>query len=108
MATMLASNTDGRLAEVVRVRSRAVRSINVERDLGKAALAEGYVLTGQARGALSRVLDGTDEVAHTRAWTLTGPYGSGKSYFGLFTMDLVCAALPGHPESLALLTGVDP
>ena len=105
---MLASNTDTHIADVVRVRSRAVRSINVERDLGWAALAEGYVLTAQARGALARILDGTNEAAHTRAWTLTGPYGSGKSYFGLFAMDLVCAVLPGHEESLQLLTRVDP
>ena len=75
-----------KLADLVRVRPSGIRSINIERDLLEPELAMEYVLTGQARQTLSRIVDGVEPATSTRAWTLTGPYGSGKSYFGLFLL----------------------
>lgn len=97
------------LAEFVQVRQSGLRSINVEQDAGRAAIAEGYTLTPQARSTLARMLDRlTEPSAPSRAWTLTGPYGSGKSYFSLFLMNLLCATLPAHQHVTSQLKQVDP
>lgn len=97
-----------KLSSFVHVRPSGIRSINIERDLQQPALANEYVFTAQARRTLARIVDGIEDPAHTRAWTLTGPYGSGKSYFGLFVMNLMSAALPAHQSTLMELQKVDP
>ena len=96
------------LASFVSVRQNGIRSINVEQDLQQAAVAEGYILTAQARRSLERILDRIDSAAPQRAWTLTGPYGSGKSYFGLFLMNLFGASTLAHTRTLRQLQDVDP
>ena len=105
---MLESQISAKLTSFVRVRQGGIRSINVERDVQQAALADEYVLTAQACATLSRILDGTGVISPTRTWTLTGPYGSGKSYFGLFLMNLMCVSLPAHSHALAQLRQADP
>lgn len=85
------------LAQFIQVRQSGLRSINVEQDIVRATVAEGYTLTPQARSILARMLNRLSELgAPARAWTLTGPYGSGKSYFSLFLMNLFCPQLPAH------------
>lgn len=96
------------IASVVQVRQGGVRSVNVERDLQQSSVAEGYSLTVQARRSLERMLDRVDNTTITRAWTLTGPYGSGKSYFGLFLMNLMAAELPAHAFAVKQLREIDP
>lgn len=96
------------LAEIVRVRKNGLRSVNVERDISSQSIIEGYVLTAQARACLARILSGLQGGNQTRAWTLTGPYGSGKSYFGLFLINLLCRAQSSHIYSLDLINQVDP
>ena len=44
----------------------------------------GYVLTVTARETLRRVIAALEDESTSKAWTLTGPYGSGKSAFALF------------------------
>ncbi|MGB9826368.1 MAG: hypothetical protein ACPLRU_06820, partial [Desulfofundulus sp.] len=39
---------------------------------------------------------------------MTGPYGSGKSYFGLFVMSLLGATLPSHMSVMGQLHEADP
>jgi hypothetical protein len=97
-----------KLSSFVHVRPSGIRSINVERDLQQPALANEYVFTAQARRTLARIVDGVEDVTRTRAWTLTGPYGSGKSYFGLFVMNLMSVALPAHPHTIMELQKADP
>ena len=84
------------MASLVQIRQAGVRSINVEQDLQRTELAEGYILTAQARRSLLRILDRAEGAALQRAWTLTGPYGSGKSYFGLYLMNLLSLNVPSH------------
>ncbi len=96
------------IASVVQVRQGGVRSVNVERDLQQTSVAEGYSLTVQARRSLERMLDRLDNSTISRAWTLTGPYGSGKSYFGLFLMNLMAAGLPAHDLVVEQLREIDP
>lgn len=73
-----------KLDNAIRIKARFGRSVNLERDFYYPGPLDGYVLTTTAQKALTRILDSCDvENAH-RAWTLTGPYGSGKSAFALF------------------------
>jgi hypothetical protein len=65
------------------------RSIRLESDYCNIAALEGYTLTAQVRQVLRRIEEGLCEGATERAWTLTGPYGSGKSAFALFLAHLV-------------------
>lgn len=96
------------LLSVVKVRQSGVRSVNVEHDLNDPAVAQGYVLTAQALTSLTRILNGLSSASASRAWTLTGPYGSGKSFFSLFLMNLVCAQQPAHVVADGQLRAVDP
>ena len=56
---------------------------------------EGYVVTVTAREMLERVVSALENNQSSKAWSLTGPYGSGKSAFALFTANLL-----GNPDSL--------
>jgi len=96
------------LASVVRVRQDGIRSINVESDLQNITISESYQLTAQSRYCLNRIISRFNGGTPTRAWTLTGPYGSGKSFFGLNLMNLFCAAQPAHNYALKQLKSIDP
>lgn len=78
-----------RLSDVIRVRSRFTRSVNLERDFETQAVQDGYVITSLARATLLRIAEGLRTRGGTRAWTLTGPYGSGKSAFALYLAGLL-------------------
>jgi hypothetical protein len=73
----------GTLADHINIRALAARSVNLERDGNGHDLA-GYVPTARAIDTLTRVLDGLARDAGTRAWSITGPYGCGKSSFAIF------------------------
>lgn len=97
-----------KLSSFVHVLPRGTRSINIERDLRQPALANEYVFTAHTQRTLARIVDGIEDLTRTRAWTLTGPYGSGKSYFGLFVMNLMSVSLPAHQHTLMELQKADP
>ncbi len=64
--------------------SRYMRSVNLEQDLWEPEALEGYVITAGVRRALMRIAPATRDARAGRVWTLTGPYGTGKSAFILF------------------------
>jgi hypothetical protein len=70
------------LVDLVRVRPRFLRSINLERDFYAPDPLEGYVLTPAAVSTLERLAAGVRQPA-ARAWSITGAYGTGKSAFAL-------------------------
>ena len=72
-----------------RARPRFVRAANVELDLTERKVLDGYVLTSTGRTALRRMSSAVTGDSHSRAWTLTGPYGTGKSAFAVFTASLL-------------------
>ncbi len=78
-----------RLADFVAVAPRYTRAINLERDAGSAAGVSGYVVTTTANDFLGRFGQSLTPGATHRAWTLTGPYGSGKSAFTLYLSQLL-------------------
>lgn len=75
----------------VQLRCHSLRAANVERDAAASVEESGYVPTGRAVEVLSRIAAALDHGQRGRAWSLTGPYGAGKSSFALFLH-----ALLGH------------
>ena len=77
------------LSELFHVTSRFHRSVHLERDFYTENALDGYVLTVTAREILQRVITALKNESTSKAWSLTGPYGSGKSAFALFTAKLL-------------------
>ena len=77
------------LVNLVEVGRRFQRSVNLDRDTGSPDALSGYVVTPAIRRALSQITDGLGDAAGDRAWSLVGPYGSGKSAFAVFLADLL-------------------
>src|SRR2546428_12853746 len=77
------------LAAFVRVRARYRRAMNLERDTGRNDALAGYLVTPIVRRALSRIVAGLESGGTERAWTLTGPYGSGKTAFAVLLASLM-------------------
>lgn len=67
------------------------RSSNIERDRDDHAALDTFILTACARRTLRRLLEGVSQDSQHRAWTLTGPFGTGKSTFCLFAAALLNA-----------------
>lgn len=73
----------------VHVQGQFRRSIHLERDFYSEEPHEGYIVTVKARELLERVVDALDAPVAQRAWSVTGPYGGGKSAFALFLAGLL-------------------
>lgn len=84
-----------RLADSVQVAARFHRSVNVELDFERADSLDGYVVSPLARDVTLRITGALVDPHGARAWTLIGPYGSGKSSLVAFLCSLVCEG-PAH------------
>ena len=82
----------------IRIRGRFLRSVHLERDFYTPGATEGYVPTPAAYGALSRILPGAMGKPAARAFSITGPYGSGKSAFALTLVKALAAAPVGDAD----------
>ena len=71
------------IADHIAIRHRYVRAVDISRDLDDPRALEGYVITPSVRDGLRRLLIGLEPGSSQRAFRVTGPYGSGKSSFGL-------------------------
>ena len=71
------------LADHISVRGRFARSANLERDAGQAEPLDGYVVTARALDAVERIASTAAAGRSGGAWSLTGPFGSGKSSLAL-------------------------
>ena len=103
---MNARQESANLLDLVQVGRRFRRAVNLDRDTGSPVALEGYVVTPAVRRALSQITDGLNDAEGDRAWSLVGPYGSGKSAFAVFLADLLSPN--GTPEAQAarkLLSG---
>jgi hypothetical protein len=77
------------LLKLVNVRSRFTRSVLLPRDWERDDALEGYVLTPGGRDILGRLASSLRGESPTRAWSLIGPYGSGKSAFALLVSQVL-------------------
>ncbi len=96
------------LSEAVALRQRFIRSANVERDADPDDDV-GYIPTGRSLEVLRRFVKSSADASATRAWSLTGPYGAGKSSFALFLDALVGGSGDASAQGArAVLAGADP
>ncbi len=96
------------LSELFNVKGRFRRSVHLERDFYTENALDGYILTVTAREMISRVISTLENEATSKAWSLTGPYGSGKSAFALYTAKLLGnSTSPTTRQALELLKDGD-
>lgn len=70
--------------DVVSLKSRFQRSVHIQRDAHEDSWLDGYVISPASREILHRIAAGALPDGRARAWSLTGPYGAGKSSLVLF------------------------
>ena len=97
------------LSDIFHITKRFQRSVHLVRDFYTENALDGYVVTVKARETLTRLISAQENSATSKAWSLTGPYGSGKSAFALFTAKLLGdPAAPTTQQALELLQRGDP
>lgn len=96
------------ISEYVEVGRRFRRSVNLEKDYRGGAQNGEYIITPTALEALHRFREGLAEGSPSRAWTITGPYGVGKSAFAVFLTRLLCSADAHGSAARHQLKRVDP
>lgn len=95
-----------RVADLLNMRTRFLRSTHLERDFRDPAALSSYVVTDFARTCIGRMATGLKPRSGNRAWRMTGDYGSGKSSFAL----LLAHWFAGHDSkfSPALRKALEP
>ncbi len=96
------------LAEHVQILPRFARSANLERDTGRSQPLEGYVVTARALEAVERILTVAATQQAGGAWSLTGPYGSGKSSLALLLDALLGPDGTTRDAAVGLVEAADP
>ena len=91
------------LADRISVRSRFARSANVERDVAQPKPLEGYVVTARVLDVLGRIAATAANGEAGGAWSLTGPYGSGKSSLALLIDAAFGPPTPTREAALRLI-----
>ncbi len=93
----------------VHVNAHYTRSVNLERDADSLDVAKAYIPTATALKLFARVSAGFGGAQMPRAWSLIGPYGSGKSSSSVFLSHLLSAAdSEAAPVALRKLKAADP
>lgn len=87
------------LSEIYKVKRRYQRSIQVALDWSSENGLDGYLLTPTAQQVAEQILLGIKSIDHPTAWTITGPFGTGKSAFALFLADLLANDEPKHSDA---------
>ncbi len=77
------------ISDLVSVNTHYTRSINLERDSESVDVVNAYIPTSRALRTFSRITDSFNSKQLPRAWSLIGPYGSGKSSFSVFLSQLL-------------------
>lgn len=72
-----------RIADLLNVGPRFLRSVHLERDFNDSSVLDSYVTTDFAQSCFGRIAEGLRPESGQRAWRMTGDYGSGKSSFAL-------------------------
>ncbi len=93
------------LVNKVTVNSHYTRSINLVRDADSAAIMKSYIPTSRALKTLKQISDALLQEEAPRAWSLVGPYGSGKSSFAVFLSHLLSNEInPARKEAYQVLS----
>ncbi len=101
------SPSERKLSECIEIRRQFLRSVNLEKDYQNNSQNGEYIITPTARQILGRVAEGLTERSTYRAWTITGPYGVGKSAFAVFLTKVLCRGIAGSEAARRHLSDVD-
>lgn len=74
--------------KLIQLDTHYTRSINLERDAGSSEILNAYIPTSRAIQTLDKIAETFNKKSAPRAWSLVGPYGSGKSSFAVFLAHL--------------------
>lgn len=96
---MATGNSARPLADYITIRGRYRKSVHLERDWDADQALAGYVVTALVRSVLSRLARGLSKDAQQRAWSVTGPYGTGKSALAVFWADLLSEPTQKHAQA---------
>ena len=97
-----------KLNELTRIERRYQKSIHLERDAASTEALAGYVVTPLVRKVLRRLAFGLRDGAEQRAWSITGPYGTGKTALAVLWSNLVGPAQePRTKKARRLLSVAD-
>ena len=96
------------LADHISVLDRFARSTNLERDVDRLEPLDGYVVTARALDVVERVAAVAASGAAGGAWSLTGPYGSGKSSLALLLDAAFGPAGPTRTRAWKLIDETSP
>ncbi|WP_291321929.1 hypothetical protein [Desulfonatronospira sp.] len=77
------------IKDFVDVAPRFLRSVNLASDWHRSESFAGYIITPNVLESLERIRDGLQQSNGQRAFTLIGPYGSGKSAFAVYLCQLL-------------------
>lgn len=72
----------------ITINGQYTRSVNLERDHETGSTVSSYIPTSRSKRLLKRINESLNETVQPRAWSLIGPYGSGKSSFSVFLSHL--------------------
>lgn len=86
------SNSAHSISDYLEVARCFQRSVNLEKDYRGLLQNSEYIVTPTALESLHRLAEGLADDVSSRAWTITGPYGVGKSAFAVFLTHLLCSA----------------
>ncbi len=94
------------IADCLHIARRYARSVQIERDYRDPQSIEGYVVTPTVQYAIGQLIAGLKNGSSQRAWRVTGPYGAGKSAFGLFAANLISRSGRGYQKAISILKDV--
>ena len=77
----------------IEVKGRFHRSVQLERDWHEGRNLAGYLITPTVQELTTRLVSELSQPQGVRAWSITGPYGTGKSSFALFLSKLFAGQL---------------
>ena len=86
--------TNQTLSNYIEVPRRFHRSINIVQDSNNEAALSGYVVTPFTHELARTIATAILEPHGSRAWSIVGPFGAGKSAFGTFLLDVLSRESP--------------
>jgi len=80
---------ESKISEYISVTPRYLRSVNLSNDWRIIESSVGYIVTPNVAKGLERLRNGLFDKNGQRAFTLIGPYGTGKSAFAVYLCQLL-------------------
>ena len=88
------------IADIFHINQRFLRSTHLERDFSNPDSCKGYIPTEFTKSCFERLAEGLQINSTSRAWRLTGDYGTGKSSFALVLAHLFSGHQNGVCQNL--------